>query len=75
MTRRPSAKDAQEVIHFEEIDFEHVAEKRQAASQTKNHTNLAQQSGVSKTHHNVKLLLWKSNRHLRIILGRTMQRP
>ena len=40
--------------------------QRQAASQAKNDTNLAKQSGVSKnTQHNVKLLPWKRNRNLR----------
>ena len=52
--RRPSAKDAQEVIQFERLDHEQVAEKRQTASQAKNDANLAKQSGVSKnTQHNV----------------------
>ena len=54
-SRRPAIMDAQVVIQFEQVDFEQVAEKRQAASQTKNDTNLAKQSGVSKnTQHNVK---------------------
>ena len=44
----PSKKDAQEAIQFEQDDFEQVEEKRQAATQTKNDTNLAKQSGVSK---------------------------
>ena len=53
--RRPSAKDAQEIIQFGQVDFEQVAEKRQAASQAKNDANLAKQSGVSKNiQHNVK---------------------
>ena len=53
--RRPSAKDAQEIIQFEQADFEQVAEKRQAASKSKNDTNLAKKSGVSKnTQHTVK---------------------
>ena len=50
---------------FEQVDFEQVAEKRQACDAAKNDTNLAKQSGVSKnTQHNVKLLPWKSNRNL-----------
>ena len=54
-SRRPSTKDAQEIIQFEQIDFEQVTEKRQAASQAKNGTNHAKQSGVSKnTQHNVR---------------------
>ena len=54
---------AQEIILFERVDHEQVAEKRQTASQTKNDTNLAKQSDVSKnTQHNVRLLLCKSNR-------------
>ena len=56
---------AQEIILFERVDHEQVAEKRQTASQTKNDTNLAKQSDVSKnTQHNVRLLLCKSNRLL-----------
>ena len=56
-SRRPPTKDAQEIIQFEHVDFEQVVEKRQAASQAKNGTNRAKQSGVSKnTQHNVKLL-------------------
>ena len=52
--RRPSAKDAQDIIQFEQVDFEQVAETRQAALQAKNDTNLAKHSGVSKnTQHNV----------------------
>ena len=51
--RRPSTKEAQEVIQFEQVDFEQVAEKRQACDV--NDTNLSKQSGVSKnTQHNVK---------------------
>ena len=54
-SRRPSTKDAQGVIQFEQVDFEQVAEKRQACDVAKNDTNLAKQSGVSKnTQHNVK---------------------
>ena len=54
-SRRPSAKDAQEVIQLEQVDFEQVAVKRQTASQAKNDTNLAKQSGEPKnTQHNVK---------------------
>ena len=41
----PQAKDAQEIIQLEQVDFEQVAEKRQAASKAKNDTNLAKQSG------------------------------
>ena len=53
--RSPSAKDAQEVIQFDQVDHEQVAEKRQAASQAKKDKNLAKQSGVSKnTQHDVK---------------------
>ena len=40
---------------FDQVDFEQIAEKRQAASQAKNDTNLSKQSGVSKnTQHNTK---------------------
>ena len=54
-SRRPSAKDAQKIIHFERVDHEQIAEKRQAASQAKNDANLAKQSDMSKnTQHNVK---------------------
>ena len=54
-SRRPPTKEAQEVIQFEQVDFEQVAEKRQACDVAKNDTNLAMQSGVSKnTQHNVK---------------------
>ena len=54
-SRRPSTKDAQEIIQFEHVDFEQVVEKRQAASQAKKSTNRAKQIGVSKnTQHNVK---------------------
>ena len=53
--RRPSAKDAQEVIRVEQVDFEQVAEKRQACDVAKNETNLAKQSDLSKnTQYNVK---------------------
>ena len=51
--------DAQGVIQFEQVDFEQVAEKQQAALQAINDTNLAKQSGVSKN-----TQLWKSNRNL-----------
>ena len=48
------SKDAQDIIQFEQVDFEQVAETRQAALQAKNDTNLAKHSGVSKnTQHNV----------------------
>ena len=48
MSRRPSARDAEEIIQFERVDHEQVAEKRQTTSQTKNDTYLAKHSGVSK---------------------------
>ena len=54
-----------EIIQFEQVDIELVAQKRQAASQANNDTNLAKHSGVSKnTEHNVKQLPWKSFRNL-----------
>ena len=53
--RRPPAKDAQEIIQFERVDHEQVAEKRQTTSQAKNDANLAKQSDISKnTQHNVR---------------------
>ena len=58
-------KDAQEIIQFERVDFEQVAEKRQACDVAKNGSNFAKQSDVSKnTQHNVKWLPWKSKRNL-----------
>ena len=51
--RRPLAKDAQEVIQFERVDFEQVAEKRQACNVSKNDANLAKQSVTKNTQHNV----------------------
>ena len=43
------------MIQIEQVDFEQVAEKRQACDVAKNDTNLAKQSGVSKNaQHNVK---------------------
>ena len=48
-------KEAQELIQFERVDLEQVAEKRQACDVAKNDTNLAKQSDVSKnTQHNVR---------------------
>ena len=44
-------KVAQEIIQFERVDHELVAEKRQACDVAKNDTNLAKQSVVQ---HNVK---------------------
>ena len=47
-------KDAQEIIQFERVDFEQVAEKR-ACDVAKNDANLAKQSDMSKnTQDNVK---------------------
>ena len=55
MSRRSSAKDAQEIIQFERVEHEQVAEKRQTASPAKNDTNLAKKSDMSKnTQHNVR---------------------
>ena len=61
---KPSTKDAQDIIQFEQIDFEQIEEKWEATSKAQNDTNRAKQSFVSKNTAQCKVVVEKNNRNL-----------